>query len=114
MTFLIFSCHSVTSSQHNINDQIRENSDQENPDQSVKFGNIFINSALPSQPQFSPMSQPPYYGPRPKYGTRTGYAGFLDLLNLPYLSKLYGNPEMGLEPSGSSSDRIRFEVKCVQ
>ena len=60
------------------------------------------------QSQFSPMNQPPFYGPRPKYGS--GFAGFLEMLSLPYLSQGYGNPEMGLDSSGSSSDRIRFEV----
>ena len=80
---------------------------KENQDQSVKFGNIFISSASP-QSQFSPMNQPPFYGPRPKYGS--GFAGFLEMLSLPYFSQGYGNPEMGLDSSGSSSDRIRFEV----
>ena len=103
ITFLICFCHHpVTSSQHNFDDQMKENQDQ-----SVKFGNIFISSASP-QSQFSPMNQPPFYGPRPKYGS--GFAGFLEMLSLPYLSQGYGNPEMGLDSSGSSSDTIRFEV----
>ena len=103
ITFLICSCHhSVTLSQNILDDQMKENQDQ-----SVKFGNIFISSASP-QSQFSPMNQPPFYGPRPKYGS--GFAGFLEMLSLPYLSQGYGNPEMGLDSSGSSSDRIRFEV----
>lgn len=118
ITFLICSCHhTVTSSQHNLNDQMRETQDQmkENQDQSVKFGNIFISSALPSQPQFSPLNNhPPFYGPRPRYETGSGFAGFLEMLNLPYLSQRYnGLPAMGLESSGSSSDRIRFEVSLI-
>ena len=80
ITFLICSCHHpVTLSQNNFDDQTKENQDQ-----SVKFGNIFISSASP-QSQFSPMNQPPFYGPRPKYGSEL--AGFLEMLKFGYSEK---------------------------